>query len=335
MGIQTALVVDDSPSARFILQRLLERQHIRVHVADSAQQALAYLRKHRPDVVFMDDMMPDMPGEEAVDRLGADPQTASIPIIMYTGRDYTANTPPPPRRGVVGVLGKPFAPSDVEALLAKLDHVPRARPEPPRLVRLPAEHPDAPATAVPGSRREQFAEDLKRETRLAVEQLLGERLEEQVDERIEFHTAAWNRALEQVRKEHERAQSQLLDERLPQLLELLELRFEERMERLAAGLEQRWRQDQEKPDSSFDIGPLQRAQIAHIVHGELGNAVDRPARQAARRVAAELMRGDLNAMGLRLDRLRRRFNRVIVAAAVLVVAAGMGGYLVGVLHMGG
>lgn len=341
MGIQTALVVDDSPSARFILQRLLERQHIRVHVADSAQQALAYLREHRPDVVFMDDMMPDMAGEEAVDRLGADPHTASIPIIMYTGRDYAANTPPPPRRGVIGVLSKPFTPSDVEALLARLDHVPRARPEPARLVRLPAENPAAQTAAAlrraaePVSRREQFAEELKRETRLAVEQQLGERLEAQVDERIEHHTAAWNRALDQLRKEHERDRSQLHDERLPHLLELLEQRFDEHMERHAADIEARWQQHLEEHGPTAGIGPLQRAQIAHIVHGELNNAVDRPARAAARRVAAELMRGDLSAMGLRLDRLRRRFNRVVVAAAVMAVAAGVGGYLVGMMRFGG
>lgn len=337
MGIQTALVVDDSPSARFILQRLLERQRIRVHVADSAQQALAYLREHRPDVVFMDDMMPDMEGQEAIDRIGADPHTASIPIIMYTGRDYAANTPPPPRRGVIGVLSKPFTQSDVEALLAKLDsQAPRARPEPARLVRLPREVATAPA-AVPaprepthGNRRAQFAEELKLETRLAVEQMLGERLEAQVDERIEYHAAAWHQALEHARLEHNRAQSQLLDERLPRLLELLEQRLDDRLERHAAELEQRWQQHLEEHQAA-SIGPLQRAQIVHIVHSELATAVDRPARQSARRVAAELMRGDLNALGLRLDRLRRRFNRVVVAAVVAAIAAGVGGYLVGVV----
>jgi CheY-like chemotaxis protein len=342
MGIQSALVVDDSPSARYILQRLLERQHIQVHLADSAQQALAYLREHRPDVVFMDDMMPDMAGQEAVDRLGADPHTASIPIIMYTGSDYAANAPSTPRRGVIGVLCKPFTQSDVDALLAKLaTRVPQARSEPARLVRLPEENPAVPAAAVPPhdpvhtSRPGQFAEELKLETRLAVEQLLGERLETQVDERIEYHTAAWHQALEHARNEHTRAQSQLLDERLPRLLELLEQRLEDRLESHTAELEQRWQKHLEEENQTPGIGPLQRAQIARIVHSEIATAVDRPARQSARRVAAELIRGDLNALGLRLDRLRRRFNRVVVAAVVAVIAAGVGGYLVGVVGFGG
>jgi CheY-like chemotaxis protein len=340
MGIQTALVVDDSPSARFILQRLLERQHIQVHVAGSAQQALAYLREHRPDVVFMDDMMPDMAGQEAVDRLGADPHTASIPIIMYTGRDYAADTPPPPRRGVIGVLSKPFTQSDVEALLARLDpHTPRQRPETARLVRVPAEtapaRPATPLETARNSRREQLAEDIKREARLAVEQLLGERVEAQVDERLEQHAAAWSRELEQLREEQIRAQSQLIDERLPRLLELIEQRMEARLEQHAAALEQHGLQPADEQNAAAHIGPLQRAQIANIVHSTIADAVDRPARQAARRVAAELMRGDVNALGLRLDRLRRRFNRVVVAAVVMVIAAGVGGYLIGVMGLGG
>lgn len=335
MGIQSALVVDDSPSARFILQRLLERQHIRVDVAGSGRQALAYLREHRPDVVFMDDMMPDMEGQEAVDRLGADPRTAGIPIIMYTGREYAANTPPPPQRGVIGVLSKPFAPSDVDALLARLEQIPRARPEPPRLVRMPAEPAPAPAAttprrgADPAGRIGQVPVELRREIRRAVDQMLGERLEAEVDELIEHHGASWRRALQQVKNAHERAQSQLLDERLPRILELLEQRVEDRMERHIADMEQRWLRHLEEHRHAADIGPSQRAQIAHIVHNELSGAVDRPARQSARRVAAEILRGDLAALGLRFERLRRRFNGVVAAAWVAAIAAGVGGYVLG------
>lgn len=346
MGIRTALVVDDSRSARYILQRLLERRHIHVDVADSAQQAFDYLRAHRPDVVFMDDMMPGMDGQEAIDRLSADPQTAGIPIVMYTGREYATEASLPPRRGIVGVLGKPFTQADVNALLAKLGDTTPPRPEPARLVRVsetprqaPAEIASAPVERTPPRMqsldrlRSQLAEELKAEARLAVEQLLGEELESRVDAQIERHTQVWHQALNQARKEHSRAQSQLLDERLPRLLELLEQRLEKRVQEIAEGrlLQHTAEVDQrlEELTRSDTLTPLQRAQVAHIVQAEAVHLVDRPARQSARRVAAELMRSDISALNVRLDRLRRRFNSLVIAAVVAVIAAGVVGYWVG------
>lgn len=336
MGIRTALVVDDSRSARYILQRLLEQRQIRVELADSAQQAFAYLRRHRPDVVFMDDMMPGTEGSEAIERLGTDPRTADIPIILYTGRDHAPDAKPLARRGVIGVLSKPFTAADVNALLARLGDtgVARERPLTPRLVRLP-DTPSpaepartAPAALPPDQLRTRRAESLKAEVRLAVEQLLGEALESEVDARIERHAAIWRRALEEARGDQARARSQLLDERLPRVLELLEQRLEQRLERHTADVERRIRESAR----TDGLGPLQCTQVAHIARTEAHAAVERVASRSARRVAAELMRGDISALALRLERLRRRSLRMTVAASLAVLAAGVGGYLLGVLR---
>lgn len=137
MAIQTALVVDDSRSARFILQRLLERQHISVEGVGSAHEALSYLREYLPDVVFMDDMMPGMGGQEAVDRLALNPATAKIPIIMYSARDYSADELSSRETGVIGVLSKPFTPQDVDNLLAKLGGTAKLPPVTAKLIRQP------------------------------------------------------------------------------------------------------------------------------------------------------------------------------------------------------
>lgn len=137
MAIQTALVVDDSRSARYILQRLLERQKIYTDSVSSAHEALSYLREYRPDVVFMDDMMPGMEGQEAIGRLAANPVTANIPIIMYTGRDYHEICAVPLHDNVIGVLSKPFTPQDIDALLDKLDRT-LSPPVTAKLIRRPA-----------------------------------------------------------------------------------------------------------------------------------------------------------------------------------------------------
>ncbi|UCE77836.1 MAG: response regulator, partial [Gammaproteobacteria bacterium] len=57
-----ALVVDDSKSARLVLRRMLEKHGIAVETVESARAALDFLGNQRPDVIFMDHMMPGMDG---------------------------------------------------------------------------------------------------------------------------------------------------------------------------------------------------------------------------------------------------------------------------------
>ena len=82
-----ALVVDDSKSARVVLSRMLEKYGIEVDSAESAETALEYLKDHHPDVIFMDHLMPGMDGLQAVREIKANPELASIPVMMYTSQE--------------------------------------------------------------------------------------------------------------------------------------------------------------------------------------------------------------------------------------------------------
>ena len=66
MTARKALVVDDSRSARAFLTRILERYELSVDGVESAEQAIEYLTRQRPDVIFMDHLMPGMDGFQAV-----------------------------------------------------------------------------------------------------------------------------------------------------------------------------------------------------------------------------------------------------------------------------
>src|ERR1700760_293131 len=81
------LVVDDSKSARVILSRMLEKYDIEVDMEESAEQAIEYLQTNRPDAIFMDHLMPGMDGLQAVKVIKGNPQTAMIPIMMYTSQE--------------------------------------------------------------------------------------------------------------------------------------------------------------------------------------------------------------------------------------------------------
>ena len=85
------LVVDDVPSNLDVLCLALEDTHYQVQVAPSGEQALAIAVESRPDLILLDVMMPEMDGFEVVDRLRNDERWRSIPIVIITAKDLTAD----------------------------------------------------------------------------------------------------------------------------------------------------------------------------------------------------------------------------------------------------
>lgn len=122
-----ALVVDDSRSARVVLSRMLERYGILVDSAESAEAALEYLKDRRPDVIFMDHLMPGMDGLQAVREIKANPGLADIPIMMYTSQEGELYSGQAKASGAVGVLPKSIRPIDVTKALYQLRLLPDRR----------------------------------------------------------------------------------------------------------------------------------------------------------------------------------------------------------------
>lgn len=124
---QIALIVDDSRLARITLQRLLEKQNFQVMSAGSAREAFDLLREQAlPDIIFMDHLMPEMDGFEAMQRIKADPELQHIPVVMCTGKegndDYDAQAK---ARGATATLSKP---PELDQLTAVLEETRAAAP---------------------------------------------------------------------------------------------------------------------------------------------------------------------------------------------------------------
>jgi len=115
-----ALIVDDSRSALAMLKRVLETHDLDVDTTESAEEALDYLIKKRPDVIFMDHHMPGMDGLEAVSAIKRNPETATIPIMMYTTQEGEVYVGQARALGAVGVLPKKVAPVEVSRVLKSL-----------------------------------------------------------------------------------------------------------------------------------------------------------------------------------------------------------------------
>ncbi len=120
MTSRRALVVDDSRSARAFLTRILERYEIAVDGVESAEQAIEYLTHQRPDVIFMDHLMPGMDGFQAVQAIKNNPRTATIPIMMYTSQEGELYLSQARALGAIGVLPKQIKHTDVSKALEQL-----------------------------------------------------------------------------------------------------------------------------------------------------------------------------------------------------------------------
>lgn len=135
-----ALIVDDSRTSRAVLQRILETHDLTVDTAESAETALEYLVENRPDVIFMDHLMPGMDGFEAVTAIKRNPVTATIPIMMYTSQKGDVYVGQARALGAVGVLPKQIEPVEVSKILESL-HIVGDTPAPAGNGEVPAEPP--------------------------------------------------------------------------------------------------------------------------------------------------------------------------------------------------
>lgn len=83
-GRPLALVVDDEPEIRQLVQRMLESRGYAVETAADGEQALAIAEAVVPDVVLLDAMLPKVHGFEACKRLKSSPRTRYVPVVMMT-----------------------------------------------------------------------------------------------------------------------------------------------------------------------------------------------------------------------------------------------------------
>ena len=106
---------------------MLEKYDIEVDLADSAEQAIEYLNHDRPDAIFMDHLMPGMDGLQAIRVIKGNPQTAMIPIMMYTSQEGELYVSQARALGAMGVLPKQVRPVDVSKVLYELHLLPDRR----------------------------------------------------------------------------------------------------------------------------------------------------------------------------------------------------------------
>jgi two-component system, OmpR family, response regulator len=112
------LVVDDEPNIAELLRMALRYEGWEVAVALTGSQAVSTARKHAPDAVVLDMMLPDFDGMEVLRRLRAD-QT-DVPVLFLTARDAVEDRVAGLTAGGDDYVTKPFSLEEVVARLRAL-----------------------------------------------------------------------------------------------------------------------------------------------------------------------------------------------------------------------
>jgi DNA-binding response OmpR family regulator len=102
------LVVDDDRDVAKSIELALRRHGFRVTVTHSGVEAIKMLRRHRPDLLLLDIVMPGMSGLDVCRRLRSHPSLADLPIIFMTARSQERDRIEGFRAGADDYLGKPF-----------------------------------------------------------------------------------------------------------------------------------------------------------------------------------------------------------------------------------
>jgi CheY-like chemotaxis protein len=123
MSQQSALVVDDSKSARFALRKFLEQQGYAVDTAEGAAEAYGYLKSHRPSIIFLDHLMPGVDGFDALRTIRRDPACANIPVIICSSNEGDDFVREARAQGASDVLPKPPMREHIERVIVQINKV--------------------------------------------------------------------------------------------------------------------------------------------------------------------------------------------------------------------
>jgi DNA-binding response OmpR family regulator len=108
MSLKKILVVDDDPHARLALQVRLNANHYHVVCAGDGVTPISEVRKHMPDLLILDLRLPAGDGFSVLERMKANEDLGSIPVIALSGQGRVDNRDRAIRAGAKTFLQKPI-----------------------------------------------------------------------------------------------------------------------------------------------------------------------------------------------------------------------------------
>jgi len=102
------LVVEDNLANQLLTTMVLNRDGFETAVAESAEDALVFMKSRRPDLILMDVQLPGMDGLTFASSLRSIPEAAGVPVVALTSHAMRGDRERAIAAGCVGYLSKPI-----------------------------------------------------------------------------------------------------------------------------------------------------------------------------------------------------------------------------------
>ena len=113
MAINKILIVDDSPTELMNMRSILAEAGYTALTASNGKEALACAKADKPDLIFLDIVMPDLDGFGTCRALAKDSATKHIPVVFVTSKNQKADRVWAQMQGAKGYITKPYSADNV------------------------------------------------------------------------------------------------------------------------------------------------------------------------------------------------------------------------------
>lgn len=103
------LIVDDSETIRRTAEALLKKEGYTIGVAEDGFRAFAAIIDFKPDIIFLDIMMPRLDGYQVCSVIKNNPEYSHIPVIMLSSKDNIFDKARGRVAGSEFFMSKPFS----------------------------------------------------------------------------------------------------------------------------------------------------------------------------------------------------------------------------------
>ena len=117
------LIVDDEPHIRMLIEQTLEDledEGVELLLAENGEQALQIIEKEKPNLVFLDVMMPKMNGMEVCQKVKKELNLSEVYIILLTAKGQEVDRQKGLDMGADRYMTKPFDPDEMLAIAEQI-----------------------------------------------------------------------------------------------------------------------------------------------------------------------------------------------------------------------
>jgi DNA-binding response OmpR family regulator len=114
------LHIEDEVEISKLVADILSHPQLDFLTAPDGATGLAIAAEHRPDLILLDIMLPEMDGYQVYEQLRSSPETAGIPVIMVTVKNRPhEKTRAKSIQGLKGYVGKPFSVTELREQITR------------------------------------------------------------------------------------------------------------------------------------------------------------------------------------------------------------------------